>query len=176
MRTSNKIVALTVGMVVLAGVLSGGLALWHTLRVSSAYDEAMKAELQQKGLAYAQSAAAILSTPGDSNGLATFADFLLSSRSASHRSPASRPAATLRTSRTRRSAFRLGSLTPQRPAACGWSIAKRWQGFPANRTTILSFMPWCRMLGGPDSHRLRLTSTTRTLISRFPSPSPLGRR
>ena len=54
MRAGNRVVLLTVGMVVLAGVLSGGAALWHTLRISSSYHETVEAELEQKGLVYGQ--------------------------------------------------------------------------------------------------------------------------
>ena len=60
MRTPNRILLLTVSMVMLAGLLSASAALWNALRQSRAYDSAMRAELQQKGLAYAKTSAAFL--------------------------------------------------------------------------------------------------------------------
>lgn len=64
MDTSNRIIAIIVGVVVLTGVLSGGAALWHTQRLSSSYDEALKTELEQKALAYSTTATAFLNALG----------------------------------------------------------------------------------------------------------------
>src|SRR3990172_2055316 len=64
MRAGNRVVLLTVGMVVLAGVLSGAAALWHTLRISSSYHETVEAELEEKGLVYGQVAMAFVNVLG----------------------------------------------------------------------------------------------------------------
>jgi diguanylate cyclase (GGDEF)-like protein len=68
-------------MVVLAGVLSGTLALWHTLRVADSYDGAVKEEAKQKALAYGQTAGYFLDALGPAGFpvLQSIADKLLAS-------------------------------------------------------------------------------------------------
>lgn len=64
MRVHNKLVLLTVSMVVLAGLLSAGATFWHTRNLSSSYDNALRVELEQKGLAYSVTATAFLDVLG----------------------------------------------------------------------------------------------------------------
>ncbi|MCH7697714.1 MAG: diguanylate cyclase, partial [Chloroflexi bacterium] len=64
MVSVRRFVILTISIVVLAGVLSGGAALFLTLRVNNSYDDAMKRELQEKALAYGDTARAFLAAAG----------------------------------------------------------------------------------------------------------------
>ena len=74
-------------MVVLAGVLSGGAALWHTLRVANSYDDAIKEEAKQKALAYGQMAGYFLDALGPAGFpvLQSIADEALASGNAERR-------------------------------------------------------------------------------------------
>lgn len=65
MDSSNRIIGLIVGLVVLTGVLTGGAAYWHTRTTSNAYDETLQTELEQKALAYSVTASAFLDTLGE---------------------------------------------------------------------------------------------------------------
>jgi len=60
----HRFVVLTIGIVLLAGVLSGGAAFFLMQRVSNSYDDAVKAELQEKALAYGDTARAFLAAAG----------------------------------------------------------------------------------------------------------------
>lgn len=82
MRVGSKIVFLTVGLVVLAGVLSAGATFFHTRNLSVAYDEALKEELEQKALAYSAAATTIFDALGP-EGLPTVQAILESPRSES---------------------------------------------------------------------------------------------
>ena len=64
MVSIHRFVSLTIGIVLLAGVLSGGAALFLMQRVSNSYDEAIKIELQEKALAYGDTARAFLAAAG----------------------------------------------------------------------------------------------------------------
>ena len=64
MGVKNRVVALTVGMVVLAGILSGVTSFISTRDTIHDYNDAMIVELERKGRAYAQTGAALL--PPDS--------------------------------------------------------------------------------------------------------------
>lgn len=64
MGAGNRVVLLTVSMVVLAGVLSAGAAFWHTRNLSDSYDAALRIELGEKALAYGQTAVAFLDALG----------------------------------------------------------------------------------------------------------------
>ena len=64
MEFTNRVVLLTISMVVLAGILSAGAAFLHTRRVSDAYDLAIKAELEEKAIAYGETALAFLNAAG----------------------------------------------------------------------------------------------------------------
>ncbi|MGB2695220.1 MAG: GGDEF domain-containing protein [Dehalococcoidia bacterium] len=64
-HAGSKVVIATVGLVILAGLLSGAATLWHTRNISSEYDRAIKKELEQKGLAYAYTATVFLDALGD---------------------------------------------------------------------------------------------------------------
>lgn len=63
-HTGSKVVIATVGLLILAGLLSGAATLWHTRNISREYDQAIKKELEQKGLAYAYTATIFLDAVG----------------------------------------------------------------------------------------------------------------
>ncbi len=48
LRTGRTVVALTLGTVVVTGILFAGVTVWHTRSLSNSYDEALKAELELK--------------------------------------------------------------------------------------------------------------------------------
>ncbi len=64
MVSVHRFVILTISIVLLAGVLSGGAALLLMQRVSNSYDDAIKTELQEKALAYGDTARAFLAAAG----------------------------------------------------------------------------------------------------------------
>ncbi len=61
---ANRVVLTTITMIVVVGVLVAAAALLHTRRVSDSYDEAIKRELEEKALAYGDTAAAFLNAAG----------------------------------------------------------------------------------------------------------------
>ena len=63
-RTGRRLVALTVSMVMLAGVLSAGATLWHTDKLNNSYHEAAEKELEERALAYAVTAGVFLDVLG----------------------------------------------------------------------------------------------------------------
>ena len=64
MVSVSRFVILTISLILLAGVLSGGVALVLVQRISNSYDGAIKAELQEKALAYGVTANAFLAAAG----------------------------------------------------------------------------------------------------------------
>jgi diguanylate cyclase (GGDEF)-like protein/PAS domain S-box-containing protein len=58
----NRIVLLTVGMVTLAGLFVSTASYVHTRSLANSYNSAMQKELQQKGLAYGQTAQSLYSS------------------------------------------------------------------------------------------------------------------
>src|SRR3990170_4051319 len=63
-RTGRRLVALTVSMVMLAGVLSAGAAFWHTDKLNNSYHEAAEKELEERALAYAVTTGVFLDVLG----------------------------------------------------------------------------------------------------------------
>jgi diguanylate cyclase (GGDEF)-like protein/PAS domain S-box-containing protein len=51
-ESGRRLVLLTATVVLLAGVLSGGAALWLTNRLANSYEDALRRELEEVGLAY----------------------------------------------------------------------------------------------------------------------------
>lgn len=75
MFRNNRVLILTVSMVVLAGVLSAGATLWHSLRLAGSYDDTVKEQLELRGLAYAQTSQAFIGALGP-DGLGVIGELL----------------------------------------------------------------------------------------------------
>ncbi|MDZ4278179.1 MAG: hypothetical protein U1B78_03470, partial [Dehalococcoidia bacterium] len=64
MRVPNRVVLLTVSMVVLAGLLSAAAAFFYTRNVISDYDATVKREVEEKARAYGSASSVFLDALG----------------------------------------------------------------------------------------------------------------
>ena len=64
MSFAHKVVPLTVGLVLMAGVLSAGVVLLHSRSVSESYDAAIRQQLEERAIAYGNTAMTFLDAAG----------------------------------------------------------------------------------------------------------------
>ena len=64
MSFAHRVVPLTVGLVLLAGVLSAGVVLFHSRSVSESYDAAIRQQLEERAIAYGNTAMTFLDAAG----------------------------------------------------------------------------------------------------------------
>ncbi|MCH8162184.1 MAG: diguanylate cyclase, partial [Chloroflexi bacterium] len=64
MSFAHRVVPLTVGLVLMAGVLSAGVVLLHSRSVSESYDAAIRQQLEERAIAYGNTAMTFLDAAG----------------------------------------------------------------------------------------------------------------